>query len=130
MSAAPEDLLFSKDHTWVRIEGKLARIGITEELADSLGRVMDLELPEEGVEVGPASIFAAVNGSNSGMIELYCPIEGTIASVNHELEDVGDLLASDPYDEGWICTLAEVDPVDCENLMDPEDYAALLDGEL
>lgn len=126
----PEDLLYSKEHLWVRLEGRTARIGITEILVDEIGRPLGIDLPEEGDEIEAAAVIAAITGSSAGECELFSPLSGKVAKINPALEEDPSLLISDPYDEGWFCLLGSFDKEDCEALMDAEDYEAMLsDGE-
>lgn len=127
--AAPEDLRFSKEHLWVRVEGERVRLGVTDRLVDSLGRVIDVDLPTDGQEADVTSEIGTVTGSKGGAVPIFSPVAGTVSEVNRDLEDDPELVSSDPYDEGWCCILTGVDADDIEALMGPEEYEAAADEE-
>jgi len=120
----PEDLRYSKDHEWARLEGDRVRVGITDYAQDALGDVVFVELPDVGSKVKLDESFSEVESTKS-VSDVYAPLAGTIAEVNTDLADSPDRLNEDPYGEGWICLLEPDDPDAYEALMDAAAYRAL-----
>jgi glycine cleavage system H protein len=121
----PEDLRYSSDHEWARVEGGEVRVGITDYAQDALGDVVFVELPEVGATVKRGDSFAEVESTKS-VSEIYAPVSGTVSQVNAELGDNPERLNDDPYGDGWICVLTVADPGEIETLLDPEGYRALI----
>ncbi|HET9543904.1 MAG TPA: glycine cleavage system protein GcvH [Acidimicrobiales bacterium] len=120
----PEDLRYSKDHEWARLEGDRVRVGITDYAQDALGDVVFVELPEVGSKVKLDESFSEVESTKS-VSDVYAPLAGTIAEVNTDLADSPERLNEDPYGEGWICLLEPDDADAYEALMDAAAYRAL-----
>jgi glycine cleavage system H protein len=127
----PSNLRYSKDHEWVRAEGDAAgdsvTIGITEYAQDALGDVVFVEIPEQGSTVTAGDSFTEVESTKS-VSDIYAPVSGTIVAVNDALEGEPELLNSDPYGDGWICTIRMSDPTELDALLDGEAYRALTEG--
>lgn len=123
----PADLRYSKDHEWVRVEGSTATIGITEYAQDALGDVVFVEVPDVGTAVTAGESFTEVESTKS-VSDIYAPVSGSIAAVNGVLEAQPELLNSDPYGEGWICTIEMSDTGELEALMDAAGYRQLTEG--
>ena len=123
----PEDLRYSKDHEWARLEGDRVRVGITDYAQDALGDVVFIELPEVGSTVKLDESFSEVESTKS-VSDVYAPLAGTIAEVNTDLADSPERLNEDPYGEGWICVLEPEDAAAYESLMDAAAYRALTEG--
>ncbi len=123
----PADLFYSSDHEWIRQDGDVVTIGITEYAQDSLGDVVFVEVPEQGTAVALGDSFTEVESTKS-VSDIYAPMSGTISSVNDALEDQPELLNSDPYGEGWICAIRYSDAGQLDNLMDADAYRALTEG--
>ena len=100
----PADLLYSSDHEWIRQDGDVVTIGITEYAQDSLGDVVFVEVPEQGTAVVSGDSFTEVESTKS-VSDIYDPVSGSISSLNDALEDQTELLTSDPYGVGWICAI-------------------------
>ncbi len=120
----PEDLRYSKDHEWARLEGDRVRVGITDYAQDALGDVVFIELPEVGATVKLDESFSEVESTKS-VSDVYAPLAGTIAEVNTDLADAPERINEDPYGEGWICLLEPEDVAAYESLMDAAAYRAL-----
>ena len=120
----PEDLRYSKDHEWARLEGDRVRVGITDYAQDALGDVVFIELPEVGSTVKLDESFSEVESTKS-VSDVYAPVAGTIAEVNTDLADSPERINEDPYGEGWICVLEPEDAAAYESLMDAAAYRAL-----
>ena len=123
----PSELRYSTDHEWVRVEGDIATIGITEYAQDALGDVVFVEMPEPGAAVQAGATFSEVESTKS-VSDIYAPVSGSISAVNDVLESQPELLNSDPYGEGWICRIAMTDVAELDSLMDAEAYRVLTEG--
>lgn len=123
----PEDLRYSSDHEWVRVEGDVVRVGITDFAQDSLGDVVFVQLPDVGAVLSAGESFGEIESTKS-VSDLYAPLDGSVVEVNPELEANPELVNSDPYGDGWICVVAPADPSQLGALLDPAAYQALLAG--
>ncbi|MEO0492775.1 MAG: glycine cleavage system protein GcvH [Actinomycetota bacterium] len=123
----PDGLRYSKDHEWVRVEGDVATVGITDYAQDALGDVVYVDPPAVGSALAAGDSFGEVESTKS-VSELYAPISGTVASANDELESEPEKLNADPYGEGWICTVTMTDSGELDSLMDAEAYQAFIAG--
>lgn len=123
----PEDLRYSKDHEWIRVEDGKVRIGITDYAQDALGDVVFVELPEVGATVEAAASISEVESTKS-VSDIYAPVSGRIAEVNADLSDAPERLNEDPYGEGWICVIELTDPTQLEKLLSAADYRGLVEG--
>ena len=121
--AYPDDLRYSKEHEWVRVEDGRATIGITSFAADELGDIVFVELPEPGTELRQFATFGVVE-SVKAVSDLYSPVSGAVAEVNEALRERPELLNSDPFGEGWIARVELAQPDEVEQLMDAEAYRA------
>ena len=119
----PDDLRYSKEHEWVRVEGSHGTIGITSFASDELGDIVFVELPEVGSSVAQFATFGVVE-SVKAVSDLYSPVSGSVSEVNEVLRDAPELLNSDPFGEGWIARIELSDPTELDALMDAETYAA------
>jgi len=123
----PEDLRYSKDHEWIRVEGGKVRIGITDYAQDALGDVVFVDLPEVGATVEAAASIGEVESTKS-VSDIYAPVSGTIAEVNADLSGAPERLNADPYGEGWICVIEPTDATQLEKLLSAADYRGLVEG--
>jgi glycine cleavage system H protein len=123
----PEDLRYSADHEWTRVEGGEVRVGITDYAQDALGDVVFVDLPEVGATVKRGESFSEVESTKS-VSEIYAPVAGTISQVNAELSENPARLNEDPYGDGWICAITVDDPAQLDELLDAEGYRALIEG--
>ena len=121
--AYPDDLRYSKEHEWVRVDDGNATIGITSFAADELGDIVFIELPEVGGQLTQFATFGVVE-SVKAVSDLYAPVSGTVSEVNEALRDAPELLNSDPFGEGWIARIELRDTSELETLMDADAYAA------
>jgi len=121
---APEELLYTPDHEWVRVEEGGARIGITDFAQDALGDVVYVELPTVGTSVVKGDTVGEVESTKS-VSEVYAPVSGEVVAVNGELAAAPQRLNEDPYGNGWICTIAASAPGDLDSLLSADDYRAL-----
>lgn len=123
----PDDLRYSTDHEWIRVEGGAAKVGITDYAQDALGDVVFVDLPEVGAVVERASSLGEVESTKS-VSDLYAPVSGTVTEVNADLADAPERLNEDPYGEGWICVIELTDPPEVDALLSAADYRALVEG--
>jgi glycine cleavage system H protein len=124
---APDDLRYSTDHEWARLEDGKVRVGITDYAQDTLGDVVFVQLPEAGARVEAGGTFGEVESTKS-VSDLYAPLAGTITEVNADLVDAPNRLNEDPYGEGWICVIEPDDAGQLEALLDADGYRSLVDG--
>jgi glycine cleavage system H protein len=118
----PDDLRYSKEHEWVRVEGSRATIGITSFAADELGDIVYIELPEVGSALSQFASFGVVE-SVKAVSDLYAPVSGEVVEVNDALRDSHELLNSDAFGEGWIARLELASTDELGNLLDAAAYA-------
>ena len=121
----PEDLRYTADHEWVRIDGETATIGITDYAQDSLGDVVYVELPDVGAAVASGEAMSEVESTKS-VSDIIAPIDGTVSEVNSALDDDPAVLNSDPYQAGWICKIDASDAAQFDALLTAEAYAQLI----
>ena len=123
----PAELRYSTDHEWVRRDGNLVTIGITEFAQDSLGDIVFVEAPEAGATLAVGDSFTEVESTKS-VSDIYAPVSGSIVAINESLDGAPELLNSDPYGDGWICTIEMSDPSEFDALLDADGYRALTEG--
>ena len=121
MKVFPDDLLYNREHTWVRIEGDLATIGITDYAQEKLGEIHNIELPETETEVERDEPFGSLE-SAKGVFELISPVSGEVISVNDDITDDIGIINSDPHDTGWMIVVEMTDPEELDDLLDPDEY--------
>ncbi len=121
MANVPEDLHYSKDHEWVRVDGEVAIIGITDYAQNSLGDVVYVELPKAGDEFAPNESFGSVE-SVKAVSEVFTPVSGTVAEVNETLNDEPEKLNADPYGDGWMIRLRMSSPGEVDSLLSAAEY--------
>lgn len=123
----PDELRYTSDHEWARLEGDVIRIGITDYAQDALGDVVFVQLPEPGSSVTASESFAEVESTKS-VSDVYAPLAGTVVEVNAELGDAPQRLNEDPYGEGWICVIRPSDSAAFEGLLDADGYRKLIES--
>ena len=121
MANVPEDLHYSKDHEWVRVDGDQAIIGITDYAQNSLGDVVYVELPKAGDEFAANEPFGSVE-SVKAVSEVFTPIAGTVVNINEALADEPESVNSDPYGEGWMIRLKMANPGEVDSLLTAAEY--------
>ena len=126
MSEVPDELRYTKEHEWIRIEGDNVVIGVTDYAQDALTDVVWVELPEIGSVVGSMESFASVESVKS-VSEIYAPVSGKVLEVNASLEDSPEQINEDPYGNGWICKMAISDPSELGDLLDGATYRSLIE---
>lgn len=123
----PDDLVYSTDHEWGRVEGNRLRIGITDYAQDALGDVVFVQLPELGRKVTAGDSFTEVESTKS-VSDIFAPLGGTIVEVNAALGDAPEVVNTDPYGAGWLCVIEFDDPATVRTLLDAAAYVALTEG--
>ena len=123
----PDDLRYTTDHEWVKVEGDKVRIGITDYAQDALGDVVFVQVPSVGASVKANDSFSEVESTKS-VSDIYAPVTGEVVEVNEDLGDSPERLNEDPYGDGWICVLSVADAAELDGLLDAEAYRALIDG--
>jgi glycine cleavage system H protein len=121
----PDDLCYTSDHEWARLDGKRLTVGITDYAQDALGDVVFVQLPEPGTAVRAGASFGEVESTKS-VSDIYAPVDGVVLEVNNELADAPQRLNEDPYGEGWICVIEVADPAAVAALLDAEAYRKLI----
>jgi glycine cleavage system H protein len=121
----PSDLLYTEDHEWARVEGKLVTIGVTQFAVDQLGDVTQVELPREGEALKQGEAFGTVE-SVKAVSDLFAPITGKVTKVNSPLVDSPEYVSEDPYDGGWMIQVELGNPDELKKLMTPDAYEAFL----
>lgn len=120
----PDDLLYSSDHEWVRVDGPVARVGITDYAQDALGDVVFVQAPSVGTSVSSGDSFSEVESTKS-VSDIYAPVGGVVSSVNERLDGEPGLVNSDPYGDGWLCEIT-MSSTDVSQLMSPAAYRDLI----
>ena len=117
----PENILYTQEHEWVRVDGKKAVVGITQFAQDQLGDIVFVELPEVGTLIEQESPFGVVESVKT-VSDLYAPISGTVTASNKDLEAHPEQVNSEPYGKGWIIEIEISDEKELEKLMSSDDY--------
>lgn len=120
----PEGLLYHPEHTWARVEGNFAVVGITDFAQDELGGIVYVELPETGAKLAVGKVFGTIESSKS-VSELISPVDGEVVEVNAALDDAPEAINDDPYGKGWIAKVALAAPPDRGVLLDAASYARM-----
>lgn len=123
MSQIPEDLKYTKEDEWIRVDGDVGTIGITDYAQDSLSDIVYLELPAEGDSFSKDEIFGVVESVKAAS-DLIMPVSGTVAAVNEDLVDEPELVNDDPYGDAWMIQIELSEPAQINDLMDAQAYRA------
>jgi len=121
----PSNLKYSKDHEWVRVEGDMAYIGITDFAQSELGEIVIVDITTEGETLAREAVFGSIEAVKT-VSDLFMPVGGEVSEVNPKLEDNPELVNSDPYGEGWMIKVKMTDPSEVGKLLDAEAYKALI----
>jgi len=123
----PDDLMYTSDHEWARLEdGGRVRIGITDYAQDALGDVVFVQLPAPDTAVSAGGSCSEVESTKS-VSDIYAPVDGVVVEVNTELADAPQRLNEDPYGDGWICVIQTADGVSTDGLLSPAAYRDLIE---
>ena len=124
----PSGLKYSREHEWVKMEGKVALVGITDFAQSELGDVVYVELPDVGAELEANTTFGVVE-SVKAVSDLYAPVTGTVTEINQQLNDEPEIVNSDPYDDGWMLRIEMSDASEVEGLLDADEYKTFVEEE-
>ncbi len=124
MTLVPEDLSYSEEHEWVRVEDDVAIVGITDFAQDQLGDIVYVDLPEVGSTIDVGAVVGELESTKS-VSDIYSPVGGEVIAVNPELEGSEELINSDPYGEGWLFKVRLRDAEPTEGLLSAEQYTAI-----
>ena len=117
----PEDLFYTKDHEWARIEGDVATVGITDFAQGELGDIVYLDVPTVGEMLTAGDKFGDIEAVKT-VAEAYMPVSGEVVEFNEALESAPELVNASPYDEGWIIRIKFSDPSEFDTLLKAEEY--------
>ncbi len=121
----PEELRYTKDHEWIRLEGNVATIGITDFAQHELGDIVYVDINTVGKELASEEIFGTVEAVKT-VSDLFLPVAGTVSEVNALLEKQPELVNTDPYGDGWMIKMTVTDIATVEGLLSKEAYASLV----
>jgi glycine cleavage system H protein len=128
MTSYPSDLRYDKEHEWVRVEGDVAVVGISDFAQDQLGEVVYVDLPAVGDTVNVGETFGEVESVKS-VSELFSPVSGEIVKVNTDLGGAPEAINEDPYGTGWMIEVRLADASEIDGLMSSDDYQAFIDSD-
>ncbi len=121
-----KDRLYTKSHEWIKVEGNVGTVGITQYAVEHLGELVNIDLPEVGKEVQKGEEVAVLDSIKASEA-VYSPVSGKIIEVNEALSEDLSLLSDSPYDEGWIFKIEIKDPSELDQLLKPEEYEKTLE---
>ncbi len=121
----PNDLKYTNDHEWVKIEGDIVTIGLTDYAQDQLSDIVFVEMPEVGDAFGKDEPFGTVEAVKT-VADMMMPVGGEITEINETLEDDPEILNSDPYGDGWIVKIKIENPAELDGLLDANEYSELV----
>lgn len=121
----PEDLRYTEDHEWARIDGDIATIGITDFAQSELGDIVYVELPELGATTEKSQSFGTIEAVKA-VSDLFAPLTGEVVEVNSNISDSPEIINKDPYGEGWFIKVKLSDPNEVNTLLEKTQYEALL----
>jgi glycine cleavage system H protein len=124
----PDDIKYHKEHTWAKVDGNRAQIGITDYAQDSLGDVVYIDLPEIDAEISVNNEISEIE-STKATSSVIAPVSGAIVEINDELEESPEVINEDPYGKGWILTVEMSDASDLDELMDASTYEQFIETE-
>ncbi len=128
MAGFTDDLLFSREHTWVRTDGNIATIGITDYAQEALGEIFSVDLPNVDTYVEQDEPFGSIEARKT-VTELVSPISGDVISVNEDLSDDVGIINSDPYNTGWMIVVAMSDSSELDDLLNADEYSDFIEED-
>tara|TARA_B100000214_G_scaffold373714_1_gene354646 strand:+ start:374 stop:754 length:381 start_codon:yes stop_codon:yes gene_type:complete len=123
----PEELKYTEEHEWIRLEGNIATIGITDFAQSELGDIVYIEVDTLDSEINSNDVFGTVEAVKT-VSDLFMPVTGKVIEVNSSLEDAPEVVNDDPYGQGWIIKIEVTNPTDVETLMSSDNYRNLIDN--
>lgn len=127
MSEVKEEFKYTEEHEWAVADGELIKIGITDHAQESLGEIVFIELPEIGTILDKSSTFGVIESTKS-VSDLYSPVAGEVAEINHSVENEPDIINKSPYNKGWIIKIRVKNIKYLNSLLTSEEYKKLIDG--
>jgi glycine cleavage system H protein len=124
----PEDLKYHNEHTWVKVSGKKATIGITDYAQDALGDIVYIDLPEVETAVEASAEMAEIE-STKATSSVIAPVSGTVIEINEKLADSPEIINEDPYGKGWVAIIEMDDDSELDELLDSSDYEKYIEEE-
>ena len=123
----PENLKYTKDHEWIRVEGDEAYVGITDYAQGELGDIVFLEIETEGEELAKEEVFGTIEAVKT-VSDMFMPVGGEVLEINSNLEETPEVVNKDPYGEGWLIKIKVTDPSELDELLDAAAYKKLLEA--
>ena len=123
----PKELKYTKEHEWIKVDGNIATIGITDFAQGELGDIVYIEIDSIGNELNVSEIFGTVEAVKT-VSDLFMPIKGTVLEINSNIESTPEIVNEDPYDKGWIIKIEISENRDIENLLSANDYRKMIDN--
>lgn len=124
----PTDRKYTKSHEWIKLQGDVAIVGITDHAQGELGDITFVELPEVGESVSQGKSFAEIESVKAAS-EIYAPVSGTVIAANDALEDEPETVNASPFDRGWIVKIKDFDSAELDALLDADAYTRLMEAE-
>ena len=121
----PEDLKYTKDHEWIRVEGDVAYVGITDYAQSELGEIVYVDITTEGETVAKEEVFGTIEAVKT-VSDLFMPASGEVLEVNAEWEDAPELVNQEPYGKGWLIKVSVADAAELDSLLSAEEYQQLI----
>ncbi|MBN1116327.1 MAG: glycine cleavage system protein GcvH [Bacteroidales bacterium] len=121
----PDNLKYTKDHEWIRLEGDVALIGVTDYAQGELGDIVFIEIETEGEELQKEEVFGTIEAVKT-VSDLFMPVGGKVIEINPALEDAPDLVNKDPYGDGWLIKVMVADSSEMDDLLDSAAYKELI----
>lgn len=121
----PTNLKYTKDHEWIRIEGNVAYVGITDYAQGELGEIVYVDITTEGETIDKEEVFGTIEAVKT-VSDLFMPVSGEVLEVNPALEDKPELVNESPYEDGWLIKINLSDPVEVDALLSASDYEQLI----
>ena len=121
----PQDLVYTKEHEWIRVNDNILTIGITDFAQGELGDIIFVEFPEIGEEFQKDDPFGTIEAVKT-VADIFAPVQGKIIEINHDIENSPDVINSDPYGDGWLVKIEITEHMVSDGLLSPEDYELLL----
>ena len=119
----PSDLRYTKEHEWIRVEGEVAYVGITDYAQSELGEIVFVDINTEGETLAQDEVFGSVEAVKT-VSDLNMPVAGDVLEINEAINDQPELVNNDPYGEGWMIKISVADPAELDTLLDAAGYQA------
>lgn len=121
----PAELKYTKDHEWIRVEGDVAYVGITDYAQSELGEIVYVDISTQGEVLGIESVFGSIEAVKT-VSDLLMPVSGNVMEFNAELEDKPELVNEDPYGKGWLIQISVLEPAELDGLMSSAEYQKMI----